>query len=120
MREIGMGVIESRFADIVWQKEPIKTKELVAICDVELNWARTTTYTVLKRLCERGIFQTKNSIVTSVLSRDEYYAIQSKRFVDHAFQGSLPAFMAAFSTKTKLSESEMKELHQMIDNMAEK
>jgi predicted transcriptional regulator len=115
MAEIKLGMVEARFADIVWENEPLKTKELVAFCEKELNWKRTTTYTVLKKLCERGIFKTENSIVTSLISKKEFYAIQSENFVDETFAGSLPAFVAAFTSRKKPSEKEIEEIKRMIE-----
>ena len=117
MAEIKLGMVEARFADIVWANEPLTTKELVAFCEKELNWKRTTTYTVLKKLCERGIFKTENSIVTSLISKDEFYAIQSENFVDETFAGSLPAFIAAFSAGKGLTPQEIAQIRAMIDEM---
>lgn len=115
MAEIKLGMVEARFADIVWENEPLTTKELVAFCEKELNWKRTTTYTVLKKLCERGIFKTENSIVTALITKDEFYAIQSEKFVDETFAGSLPAFVAAFTSRKKPSEKEIEEIKRMIE-----
>lgn len=115
MKDMKLGMVEAHFADIVWQNEPLSTKELVSICEKELEWKRTTTYTVLKKLCERGIFKTENSMVTSLISKDEFYAIQSERFVEETFSGSLPAFIAAFSSRKKLTEEEIAEIRRMID-----
>ena len=119
MNEIKLGMVEARFADIVWENEPLTTKELVAVCEKELNWKRTTTYTVLKKLCERGIFKTENSIVTSLISINEFYAIQSEKFVDETFAGSLPAFIAAFSSRKKPTAKELEEIKKMIDSFEE-
>lgn len=116
MTEIKLGLVESRFAEIVWENEPLTTKDLVSLCEKQLNWKRTTTYTVLKKLCERGIFKTENSIVTSTISKDEFYAIQSEQFVDETFKGSLPAFIAAFTKRKNLTEKEIDEIKQMIDS----
>lgn len=115
MDGIKLGMVEARFADIIWDNEPLTTKELVAFCEKELNWKRTTTYTVLKKLCERGIFKTENSIVTALISKNEFYAIQSEKFVDETFAGSLPAFVAAFTSRKKPSEKEIEEIKRMID-----
>ena len=115
MEDMKLGLVESRFADIVWANQPLSTKELVTICETELNWKRTTTYTVLKKLCERGIFKTENSIVTALLSKDEFQAIQSEKFVGETFDGSLPAFIAAFTSRKKLSDSEIDEIKRMIE-----
>ncbi|MBQ8408811.1 MAG: BlaI/MecI/CopY family transcriptional regulator [Clostridia bacterium] len=116
MEEMKLGVIESRFADIVWENQPLSTKELVNICEKELNWKRTTTYTVLKKLCDRGIFKTENSTVTAILSKDEFQAIQSEQFVGDTFDGSLPAFLAAFTSRKKLSAKEIEEIRRMINS----
>lgn len=120
MAEMKLGMVEAHFADIVWQHEPVSTKELVLLCEKELNWKRTTTYTVLKKLCERGIFLTENSTVTSLLSRNEFYASQSEKFVDETFDGSLPAFIAAFTTRKKPTAEELKEIRRMIDTFGER
>ena len=114
MEEMKLGLVEAHFADIVWQNAPLSTKELVALCEKELKWKRTTTYTVLKKLCERGIFLTENSRVTALISREEFYAIQSEIFVEDTFDGSLPAFIAAFTSRKQLSEGEIEEIRRMI------
>lgn len=119
MSEIKLGMVEARFADIVWKNEPVSTKELVLLCEKELNWKRTTTYTVLKKICDRGIFVTKESVVTSLISKNEFYAIQSEQFVDETFKGSLPAFIAAFGSRKKLSKEELKEIRSIIDSFGE-
>jgi predicted transcriptional regulator len=119
MEEMKLGVVESRFADIIWENHPMTTKELVQICEKELQWKRTTTYTVLKKLCDRGIFKTENSIVTAVLSKEEFQAIQSENFVGETFDGSLPAFIAAFTSRQKLSDKEIEEIQKLIDSYKE-
>lgn len=116
MSDMKLGVIESRFADIIWQNEPLPSGELVKLCEKELSWKKPTTYTVLRKLCERGIFQNQNGIVSSVISREEFYAMQSENFVNETFAGSLPAFLAAFTTRKKLSEKEIQELEELIKN----
>ena len=115
MEEMRLGMVEAHFADIVWQHAPLSTKELVALCERELNWKRTTTYTVLKKLCERGIFATENSTVSALVSREEFYAIQSEKFVEDTYAGSLPAFIAAFATRKRPSEQELDEIRRMLD-----
>lgn len=110
-----LGVIESRFADLIWEHEPLTSAELVELCGRELNWKRTTTYTVLKKLSERGLFQNDRGTVTSLISRQEYYALQGEKFVEETFSGSLPAFLAAFTSRKKLSEEELDALQQLID-----
>ena len=103
MDEKKLGAVESRFADIIWRSEPLTSGQLVALCSKELAWKKSTTYTVLKKLCERGIFQNNGGIVTSRIGRDEFFAMQSEKFVDETFAGSLPAFLAAFTTRKTLS-----------------
>ena len=110
-----MGVLESRFADFIWNNEPVTSGQLVKMAEKELNWKSTTSYTVLKRLCERGIFQNKAGAVTSLISREEFYALQSEQFVEETFDGSLPAFLAAFGTRKKMTEAEIEELKSIID-----
>ena len=119
MNDTRLGMVEARFADIVWQHQPLSTKELVALCEKELHWKRTTTYTVLKKLCERGIFATENSRVTVLIGKDEFYAIQSERFVEETFDGSLPAFIAAFASRKKPSAKELEEIRRMMDAFGE-
>lgn len=119
MEELKIGMVEARFAEIIWENEPMTTKELVSVCEKELNWKRTTTYTVLKKLCEKGIFKTENSTVTSLISKEEFYAIQSEQFVSDAFMGSLPAFIAAFTTRKKPTAKEIDEIRRMIDAFGE-
>lgn len=114
-----LGVVEARFADIVWKNAPLTTKELVAICKKELNWARTTTYTVLRKLCDRGVFEMKDSTVTILIPKDEFHAIRSEQFVKENFQGSLPAFIAAFTTRQNLSNEEIAELKKLIDSIGQ-
>ena len=114
MEEYKLGAVESRFADIIWQHEPLHSRELVALCQQQLNWKKPTTYTVLRKLCERGIFQNVAGMVSSILSRQEFYARQSEQFVEDAFGGSLPAFLAAFTTRKSLSPKEVEEIRNMI------
>lgn len=117
MAEMRLGAIESRFADIIWSNEPLASGQLVKLAEAELNWKRTTTYTILKRLCERGIFQNQNGTVSSLMSKDEFYSLQSEKFVEETFEGSLPAFVAAFGKRKKLSEEEISQLEQLINKM---
>ena len=115
MSELTMGAIESRFAEIIWQKEPVTSPELVKLAAQELDWKKSTTYTVLRRLCERGIFQNNDGVVTSLISKQDFYAVKSEQFVEETFSGSLPAFLAAFTTRKKLSDAEINELQELID-----
>ncbi len=110
-----LGEVESRFADMIWEREPLSMRELVGLCERELHWKRTTTYTVLKKLNEHGIFQMKEKQVTSLISREDYYAGRSEQFVKETFQGSLPAFIAAFTKRRALTEQEISEIREMID-----
>lgn len=115
MDELKLGVVESKFADIIWAHEPLPSRELVTLCQQELNWKKPTTYTVLRKLCERGIFQNADGMVSSLISRDEFYALQSEKFVDDTFDGSLPAFFAAFTRRKPLTAQEVAEIRRLID-----
>ena len=115
MAEIQLGVIESRFADLVWGNEPVSSSVLVKLAGEELGWKRTTVHTVLRRLCDKGLFRNENGTVTSILSREQFYSMQSEQFVEENFQGSLPAFVAAFTARKSLSQKEIDEIQQMID-----
>lgn len=117
MGDLKLGAVESRFAEIIWENEPLTTNRLIKICADELEWKRTTTYTVLKKLSEKGIFKTENSVVTSVISRQEFDAMQSEQFVEENFKGSLPAFLAAFTARRKLSDQEIDEMKALIEQM---
>ena len=119
MAEIKMGVVESHFADIIWANEPLHSRELVKLCEKELNWNRSTTYTVLRKLCER-VSSKIWCIVSSVLSKNDFYAVQSEQFVDETFEGSLPAFIAAFTQRKGISQQEAAEIRRMIDAAAGK
>ncbi len=117
MGDYQMGVIESRFADIIWSKEPLTSSELVRLSETELSWKKSTTYTVLKRLCDKGIFKNEGGTVTSVISRDEFYSKRSEQFVNEEFGGSLPSFFAAFTAGKKLSREEVAQLRRMVDGL---
>ena len=117
MAEYKLGEIETIFADIIWNNEPITTRRLTEMAEQRLKWKRTTTYTILKRLCDRELIQNEGGTVTSLVSREEFYARQSERFVEETFHGSLPAFLAAFGSRKKLSDSEIDELQKVIDAM---
>lgn len=115
MSEWTLGAVESRFADIIWKNEPLHSRELVKLCEEELGWNRSTTYTVLRKLCQRGIFQNEDSLVTSVISREQFYAAQSEEFVEESFGGSLPAFIAAFTKRKALSPRDAEAIRRMLD-----
>ena len=114
-----LGDIEEKFAQLIWKHEPISSGELVKLCENELNWKKSTTYTVLKKLSEKGIFQNIKSEVTSLITRDEYYSMQSRYFVEDTFGGSLPKFLSAFFNGKKISEKKMKELERLIEEYDE-
>ena len=114
MQDISLGVIEAKFADIIWGNAPLLSSALVVKAQEVLGWKKSTTYTVLKRLCEKGIFENNGGTVTVKLSREEFYALQSQRFVEETFQGSLPAFLAAFTSGKRLTEQEVAQLRQLV------
>ena len=114
MTDYKLGEIEQRFAELIWTHEPVSSGELVKLSQEALDWKKSTTYTILRRLCQRGLFQNQDGIVTSLVSRAEFDAVQSERFVDETFAGSLPAFLAAFTRRKKLSEAEIAQLQQLI------
>ena len=119
MEELRLGAVESKFADIIWNKEPIPSGELVKLCNQKLEWKKSTTYTMLKRLCERGIFKNENGVVSSILTKEEFGAAQSERIIEDTFDGSLPAFIAAFASRKKLSAKDVEEIQKMIDEIRE-
>lgn len=112
-----LGEIEARFAEIIWEHAPLSSRRLAELALEKLNWKRTTTYTVLKRLCDKGLFQNVGGTVTARISREEFFARQSEQFVEDTFQGSLPAFLAAFGSRKKLTDGEIDELQKIIDGM---
>jgi len=120
MHTIHLAPIETKFAELVWANAPMAAKDLVALCEKELDWRRTTTYTVLKKLCERGILQLENARVTVLIPRDEFYAIQSEYFVQDHFGGSLPAFLAAFSRRQDISAQELAHIRELLEAIERK
>jgi predicted transcriptional regulator len=119
MQEIQLGIIEAKFADIIWEHAPVSSSELVKLSAVEFNWKRTTTHTVLRRLCDKGLFRNDNGIVQAVISKEDFYAAQSRKYVDETFHGSLPAFIAAFTKYSSLTSKEANEIRKMIDDAEE-
>ena len=119
MEDIRLGEVESKFADLIWENEPIASGELVKLCQKELEWKKSTTYTVLRKLCDRGIFQNEGGEVTSLISKERFNAIQSEKFVEESFEGSLPNFIAAFTSMKKLSQEEIAAIKAMIDSYGE-
>ena len=108
---------EYRFCLIMWEREPVSSLELVKLCQEKLAWKRTTTYTVIKRLSERGVLKLENGIVTSLISKEEVEKAEIETFVESKFGGSLPAFVAAFTKHQNLSDSELDEVQRMIDRI---
>lgn len=117
MDDYKLGAIESRFARLIWDNAPMTTKQLVDLCAEELAWKRTTTYSVLKKLSEKGFFKMENKIVTALVTKNEYNARKSEQFVEETFHGSLPALVLAFGSRKKLSQEEIDQLQQAIDQM---
>ncbi|MCR5458448.1 MAG: BlaI/MecI/CopY family transcriptional regulator [Acetatifactor sp.] len=114
--EFEIGAVQERFVDLIWKNEPIGSGELVKLCEKELNWKKPTTYTVLRRLCEKGLLQNQNGEVTSLISRDTYYSAKSERVVEDSYEGSLPAFVAAFLSRGKITKKEADEIQKMIED----
>ncbi|MBR3975200.1 MAG: BlaI/MecI/CopY family transcriptional regulator [Clostridia bacterium] len=115
MLDYQMGLVESKFADIIWENEPVSSTQLVKMSEESFKWKKSTTYTVLKRLCDKGIFQNNKGIVSSLISKQDFFAAQSERFVQENFDGSLPAFLAAFTSRKSLSAEEAAYLRKMVD-----
>lgn len=115
MDQTKLGAVERRFAELIWANAPMSSAALVALAKEQLDWKRTTTYTVLKRLCERGLFELTEGTVTALVSRAEFYEKQSREYVQTAFDGSLPAFVVAFSRSRKLKPEEIESLQRLID-----
>ena len=114
MNEYQLGTVESKFAEIIWQNEPLSSSELAALSLDALGWKKSTTYTVLKRLCDKGIFQNNKGSVTSLISKQEFYSRQSERYVEENFGGSLPTFLAAFTSRKKLTKEDADALRRMV------
>ena len=119
MSEKKLGTVELKFAELVWEHAPISSTELVRLCAKELGWKKSTTYTVLKKHCDRGLFKNEDAIVQVVKTRADYDREQSTQFVQEAFSGSLPAFLAAFTARKALTEQEVAEIQRMIDRFRE-
>ena len=119
-QEYRLAETEARFAELIWQKEPISSPELVKLCEKDFNWKKSTTYTVLKKLCDRGIFQNEKAEVTSLISKEEFYSYKSRKFVEDSFGGSIPRFLTAFMGGKKLTEKQAEEIKQLIDDFTTK
>ena len=110
---------EYRFCLIMWENEPVSSGDVVKMAEQSLGWKKSTTFTVLRRLCEKGLFRNENGTVTSVISKQDFYSMQSEQFIDETFGGSLPAFLAAFTKRKKLTEAEIAELRRMVNDYKE-
>lgn len=119
MKQYKLGEMEERFADLIWEHEPVTSRTLTELCAEAFDWKRTTTYTMLKRLCERGIFQNDGGTVSSLMSKNEFRAGQGEQFINNIFGGSLPKFLAAFTSRNRLSEKEIKEIERLINEHRE-
>ena len=119
MNELKLCQSDYRFMSVIWDNEPLSSHELVELCARKLGWKKSTTYTVLKRLCEKGLFQNSGAVVEITMSREEYYARKSESFVEETFQGSLPAFLAAFTARKPLKPEEVAQLRQMVARYGE-
>lgn len=111
---------EQRFCEIIWENEPVRSSELVRLCEESLGWKKSTTYTVLRKLCGRGILQNRNAIVTSLVAREQARKYESEALLDRSFDGSLPAFIAAFLRDRHISETEASEIRQLIEEAEQK
>lgn len=119
MADIQLGAVEARYADIIWEHEPVTSSQLVKLAGEAFGWKRTTAHNVLRRLCDKGLFRNDGGTVTSLLSRQEFYSLQSKQFVEDTFHGSLPAFLAAFTQRCTLTAEEVAQLQKIIDEAQE-
>ena len=119
MSEMKLAAIEEKFAELIWKTEPVRSGDLVRLASEELGWNKSTTYTVLRKLCARGIFQNEDSTVTALVTRAEFDAIRSEEFVRDTFRGSLPAFIAAFASRQTLTSEQVAQIRAMIDEMEE-
>lgn len=115
MKKYKLGEMEQKFANLIWAKAPIKTHDLIILCAEEFNWKRTTTYTMLKRLCDRGIFDTDQGCVSVLINKEDYIAEKSEEFLLETFDGSVPKFLAAFTKSKKLTKKDLNEIQSLID-----
>lgn len=120
MLKYQLGDADAKFADLIWNHEPISSGDLVKLCETEMSWKKSTVYTELRKLCQRGIFENTDSIVTSKISKEKFMELQSKEFVEAAFKGSLPGFLTAFMGSKKISKRQAEELRKLIEEWEEK
>lgn len=119
MEPYKLGDMEGKLAQLIWEHQPVSTRELTALCEEAFAWKRTTTYTMLRRLCDRGIFENRGGQVVALMSREEFQGAQGEQFVEETFGGSLPLFLTAFARRRKLSRQEIDQLKQLIDEYEE-
>ena len=119
MEKYKLGEMETAFAEIIWDNAPVTSRELVKICEEKLEWKKSTTYTMLKRLCQRELFENENGTVKVLVTKEEFKVAQSKEFISRTFGGSLPMFLTAFTKRNRLSEKEIEEIRSLIDNYKE-
>lgn len=119
MIEYKLGEIEMKFADIIWENEPIASGELVKLAESAINWKKSTTYTIIRKLCEKCILQNIDGIVSSCVTKEEYNALQGEKFIEETYSGSLPQFLTAFSRRKRLSNKEIDEIQALIDSFKE-
>lgn len=119
MKKHNLGEMEQRFADLIWEKAPIRTRELITLCASEFEWKRTTTYTMLKRLCDRDLFENSKGEVKVLMKREDFLAEKGEEFLEESFEGSIPRFLTAFTKRKKLSDKEIDEIQKLIDEYRE-
>lgn len=119
MEPYKLGEMEQKFAELIWEHAPIGSGELTKLCEDAFNWKRTTTYTMLKRLCDRGLFANEKGTVIVKMTREEFRGLQGEQFINEHYEGSLPRFLAAFSKRNKISEKEIAQLKKMIEEYEE-
>ncbi len=119
MEPYKLGEMEEKFAELIWKQEPVSSGELVKLCEEAFNWKKSTTYTMLKRLCERKIFENNGGIVSAKIKREEFHAMQGEELIDKSFGGSLPRFLTAFTRRNKLKTEEVEALQKLIDEYKE-
>lgn len=116
MEELKLGTVESKFADIIWENEPISSGQLVKLCGQQLDWKKSTTYIHVKEAMRTGLFQNEKGMVSALMTKEEFGAAQSEKIIEESFDGSLPAFIAAFTSRKKLSPDDVNEIQKMIDS----
>ncbi len=119
MKRYKLAEMEQRFADLIWQRAPVSSGELVKLCEAQLSWKKSTTYTMLKRLCDKGLFENKKGIVATLITQEDFLALQGEQFLTETFEGSFPQFFAAFTRRNRLSEKEIAEIQRLIDEHKE-